>query len=378
MNKVLCNSNSSPILVSAVDKSGKLVVTDLKYLFQTLFDTNTGLYIRSDILEGENKGKEPVMASFPHLLDIGIMGNCKNAHLCNVGCYQNSPSDAKQNMSADDYCKLMDQISGLTMQVALGGGGSPNEHLELSDMLAYSKERNVSTAYTTSGIGLTDYDVRVAKQNCGAVAVSWYGQPYTLTAIDKFLKAGVRTNIHYVLSKASIKAANLHLLTRDFPVGIGAVIFLMYKPVGKLANKDLVLQHDDPELMMFKAIVNEVLQTADYPFKIGFDSCSTPAIINDIAIDPRTLDYCEAGRFSAYIDNNMVMMPCSFLKYQPEFHVDLRVNSVMAAWNSPQFDAWRKKLVVEGGCKTCPQSASGACIGTCKACNLNICAKAVE
>ena len=61
---------------------------------------------------------------------------------------------------------------------------------------------------------------------------------YTLRALDMLIKAGVTTNIHYVLSKRTIDEAIMRQDPHGFPEGINAVIFLLHKPV------DLVLKND--------------------------------------------------------------------------------------------------------------------------------------
>lgn len=49
---------------------------DKKYNFLTMFSSNTGAYIRTNVLDknGKQTSEEPFMASFPHLIDVGIMG----------------------------------------------------------------------------------------------------------------------------------------------------------------------------------------------------------------------------------------------------------------------------------------------------------------
>ena len=45
--------------------------------FISFFDEITGQYVRTGIIEnGKDTGRDPFMASFPELLDIGIMGHC--------------------------------------------------------------------------------------------------------------------------------------------------------------------------------------------------------------------------------------------------------------------------------------------------------------
>ncbi len=47
---------------------------DQKYRFVTLFDDQTGAYIRTGVIEnGKDSGVDPFMASFPHLIDVGVM-----------------------------------------------------------------------------------------------------------------------------------------------------------------------------------------------------------------------------------------------------------------------------------------------------------------
>lgn len=45
--------------------------------FLSFFDQNTGKYFRTGIMKNEtDTGTDPFMASFPELLDVGIMGHC--------------------------------------------------------------------------------------------------------------------------------------------------------------------------------------------------------------------------------------------------------------------------------------------------------------
>ncbi len=57
---------------------------------------------------------------------------------------------------------------------------------------------------------------RISKQYCGAVAVSWYNKDYTYEAIRMLLDAGVKTNVHYVLSNSSIEEAIMRIQYNRF------------------------------------------------------------------------------------------------------------------------------------------------------------------
>ncbi len=53
-------------------------VRDDRYRFAYSFDLDTGFYYRTGIYDdaGKDTGKDPFRASYPHLLDVGIMGHC--------------------------------------------------------------------------------------------------------------------------------------------------------------------------------------------------------------------------------------------------------------------------------------------------------------
>jgi hypothetical protein len=50
-----------------------IVYKDKKYQFYEYFNEQNGFLFRSDSLQSN---KNPIMRSFPELLDIGIMGTC--------------------------------------------------------------------------------------------------------------------------------------------------------------------------------------------------------------------------------------------------------------------------------------------------------------
>ena len=331
---------------------------DKKYHFNERFNLDSGFYIRSGIIEnGRDTNVDPFMRSYPALIDIGIMAKCANAKYCPVGCYQNRHK-GNDNMSFEDYKTIIDQIEGKVMQVALGGAGSPNEHEDFEKIMRYTREHNIIPNYTTSGIGLTDEMVRITKEFAGAVAVSMYDMPYTYEAIDKFLAAGITTNIHFVLGNDSIEKA-IDWLQNPSKVteGINAVIFLLHKPVGMGSNSN-VLQNDYPKVAQFFELVDK----HKGPWKIGFDSCTIPGIMNHSKnIMHASIDSCEAGRYSCYITHDMKIIPCSFDNQDMRYAVDLKESSIEEAWNSSKFDSFRAHFT--GSCTNCKDRE--LCLGGC-------------
>ena len=181
--------------------------------FVSCFDSRTGAYYRTGILvDGKETEDDPFMASFPELLDIGIMGHCRHGQsgLClqsGIQCYQNGLNRADANMRVEDFRRIISECRENTYQVALGGCGDPDQHEAFEEILKICRDAEIVPNFTTSGLGMTRKTATICKKYCGAVAVSWYRSPYTLKAISFLLEAGVKTNIHYVLMKDSIKEA---------------------------------------------------------------------------------------------------------------------------------------------------------------------------
>ena len=338
------------------------VIHDKKYHFKFAFDTQTGAYIRTGILDenGRDTGKDPFMASYPHLIDVGIMGHCIHGRsgLCTkagIDCYQSGQMIAEPNMSVADFRWIAEQSKGRCSQFALGGRGDPDQHENFKEILKICRENNLVPNFTTSGYGMTPKIAKLCRQYCGAVAVSWYRSEYTLSAIRQLLDAGVKTNIHYVLGKSSIAEAIDRLKRNDFPQGINAVIFLLYKPVGQGIRKNMLVP-DDPR-------VADLFAEADkrHPFKVGMDSCSVPGAINFCrAIVPESLDTCEGGRYSCYIGADLTMVPCSFDRNK-RYEVSLREMSISEAWNSEPFEQFRSRM--RNACPACEKKE--LCMGGC-------------
>ena len=341
----------------------KYVFRDNKYHFKYAFDTETGFYLRTGILDdnGKDTGVDPFMASFPHLIDVGVMGHCIHGKtgLCakaGIGCYQSGLLVEQPNMTVENFRWIAEQCKGRCNQLALGGRGDPDQHEHFEELLMISRDNNLVPNFTTSGYGLTPELAALCKKYCGAVAVSWYRSEYTLNAIQMLLDAGVKTNIHYVLGKNSIDEAIDRLGRNDFPDGINAVIFLLHKPAGQ-GSQENVLDFNDLRVEKFFGQIDGI-----HPFKVGMDSCNVPGAINLCKnVFMESLDTCEGGRYSCYIGADMVMVPCSFdqnKRYEVHLGDDV---SIEDAWNSEPFERFRDHM--RRACPTCEKKE--LCMGGC-------------
>lgn len=341
---------------------GETVFTsDKRFNFYSFFNLKNGFYFRSNVMQGSQKTEEdPFMGSYPSLLDIGIMGTCLHGKkgLCiksGVECYQSGLIKSEKDMSLADFTSIIEQIRGRVFQVALGGRGDPNKHANFREILEICRKNYVIPNYTTSGYDLTDEEVEITKKSVGAVAVSEYKTPHTLRAIEKFVAAGVKTNLHYVIGQHSIQEVLARLETGDFYPGLNAIIFLLHKPVGLGKDRNIL------DLGSMQKLLHYV-DTKKFSFKVGFDACCVPGIVNfSKNINPASIDTCEAARFSAYISADMKMLPCSFDIEDQRWSFDLRHGSVSEAWNSLSFDNFRQSL--RNSCSSCATRAN--CMGGC-------------
>jgi len=337
-------------------------IVDHKYRFVTLFNTENGAYMRSGILDdhGHDTNIDPFQASYPHLIDVGIMGHCIHGKtgLCakaGIGCYQSGMLVEQPNMDVEDFRWIARQSSGRCNQFALGGRGDPDQHEHFEEILRICQEYRLVPNFTTSGYGMNQQIARLCRKYCGAVAVSWYRSEYTTNAIQMLLDAGVKTNIHYVLGRNSIDEAIERLRKNDFPSGINAVIFLLHKPAGQ-GTRSNVLSAGDPRVAEFFTQVDKV-----HPFKVGMDSCNVPGAIRFCkSIVPESLDTCEGGRFSCYIGADMTMVPCSF-DQDKRYEVSLRKMTIEEAWNSKPFERFRDRM--RSACPGCEKKE--LCMGGC-------------
>lgn len=313
------------------------------------FDTKTGF----EVLTGINGKPDPFSLELPSLIDIGIMGHCHNK--CSI-CYQGDVDE--QHMDIADFIKIIDQIKHHTNQVALGGRGDPNKHPQFEEFLMYAKHNNVIPNYTTSGRDLTPEEVELTKRYCGAVAVSNYYQDFTYRALNMFMDADVKTNVHFVFSKDTFDHAINLIQGNDVWEGrvnldkLNAVVFLLFKKRGR-AEKLAELAPTYYQINLLCLAIKEY--GAICKFKVGMDSCLVNHycdLIASLTVEEKlSLDTCEASRMSAYISPSLIMTPCSF--YKMNEGVSIQDKSIKDVWdNSEVFLKTRKVLMNKKNC--CP------------------------
>ena len=312
--------------------------------YELLFNATTGL----EILQGVNGKEDPFSLCLPSLLDIGVMGTCKNK--CQF-CYQGH--EQMPNMRLSDFMSIIDVVQHHTNQVALGGRGDPNKHPNFADMLEYCRKNNVVPNYTTSGIDLTDDEIEASKM-CGAVAVSDYGKDFTYDALKRFMDAGIKTNIHQIFDAKTFHKCTSLINGIDYWNGrvdidrLNAVIFLLFKPQGS-GKKLKFLQPTDIQL----EVMSDRILHPKCKFKVGMDSCLANHVLKyqtPSDLQAMSIDTCEAARMSGYITPDMKFKPCSFAECSTEVELNGNLPEI---WNdSESFKFFRD--VLQQKSNTCP------------------------
>jgi radical SAM protein with 4Fe4S-binding SPASM domain len=334
--------------------------------YAIFFDRDDGTFIRygkDDIDPFCNK-------MGPELLDISITNFCERG--CDF-CYRKSNKEGR-NMSLDEYRHIMSQAKKVgVLQVALGGG-NPNQHPDFIEILRITNEYNIVPSYTTNGQGMTDEIYNATKKYCGAMAVSWY-EPFidAQNVIERAASFKITNNIHYLLDINSLpKAIELMENRKDILEKINALIFLNYKPIH--SSESFCLKDDDTMRHFFDLI--KAFKTCH----IGFDSCMVSYLtLMGTDLLSESVDFCEAGRFSAYISEDLKLYPCSFLNDISTNGIDLRTRTLEDGWrHGEDFVKMREKLNSRAAqdfpisaCLTC--DSYGLCHGGCQILNINRC-----
>lgn len=339
------------VITSSVEPRIKKVETDR---YKITFNMATG----REELEGINGHPDPFSLDYPSLMDIGIMGHCSNR--CEF-CYQGD--DQKPNMSLENFKRIVDESKEYVNQIALGGRGSPNEHENFKEIVEYCIKNDIIPNYTTSGLNLTDEQIEISKM-CGAVAVSDYEQDYTYSAINRFINAGIKTNIHFLLSKKTFLKAIGILFGDDMWAGrvntekLNAIVFLLFKPQGRAKNLDWIINTDGLKAFchgIFDKKLAVLRMARKMNFKLGMDSCLVNKVkksgVHLTRREEESMDTCEGARMSMYISPDMRMIPCSF--GGNEYGIPLEGKTIKEVWNNSDiFKKFREQLLKDPAC--CP------------------------
>lgn len=298
-------------------------------------DNETGVTMRW----GKTFKDDPYRAPLPELVDISISNHCTKG--CSF-CYRDSvPNNVFMNLEDYEFAikSLNSEKWGNVFQVALGGG-EPLEHPDFVEILKISRRHNIVPNFTTNAMHITKELATEIKPLIGAVAISFPNiRTIPKSKAQIFIKEGIRTNIHFILDKKSIKQG-IEILEGnhdDILKGFNSLIFLTFKPMGR-GDDDLCLELNE-DLKKFCLLIDK----NKCSLNIGFDSCFMPMLMHFTNTTIDFIEPCECAFFSAYIDENLVVKPCSFTSHDRDNH-SLKENSFDEIWNN-HWESYRNAQV---------------------------------
>ncbi len=298
-------------------------------------DAQTGVTMRW----GRTLRDNPHMAPIPELIDISVSNHCTKG--C-IFCYRDSLPNNKF-MSLKDYefvlKSVYDNKWGNVFQVALGGG-EPLEHPDIIEILKITRKYGVVPNFTTNALHASNRIASQIKPLVGAVAISYQNiDAITSSNASVFIEEGVKTNIHYLLNRKNIYQG-IEILEGKYNElldGFNSIVFLTYKPMGR-GTGDLCLELNN-SLSRFCALI----QTQNCMINVGVDSCFMPSLMHFTNTNINFIEPCECAFFSAYIDEDLNVKPCSFANNDNATY-SLRENPFKEIWNS-LWDEYRSSQV---------------------------------
>ena len=298
----------------------------------------------------------------PEIADIEIVtGSCPKVNSENCRwCYKNNTSAPGKVMTFEDFQEVISRFPINLSQVALGiTGVKSNPYLK--DILIYLRTLGIIPNLTLTGADLDNEMADILCQYCGACAVSCYDKAKDLcyntikclydNAKEKFNR-DMHLNMHIVIADFSMN----HIMDvlndiKDGKVpGLRSVVMLHAKPVGRAKNLDCNLSKENLTKVIKFCLDNNI--------SFGFDSCNghnVQDILTEIGKSELcgSIEPCESGRMSIYVNVEGKITPCSFVEHVYE-------NSAIDLLNSDVKikDVWmtNKMLNVFRNCTKCSKS----------------------
>ena len=273
-------------------------------------------------------------------------------------CYKGNTMNGK-NMSLETFKTVLDKFPPTLTQLAFGADAFGTANPDLWDMARYARSKFVIPNITLADIS-DDVADKVAGV-MGACAISRYDDKnICYNSVKKLTDRGMtQVNIHNMICEETFNRT----METIFDMGsdprlakMNALVFLSLKQKGRG-------EHGFTPLT--QARFNQLVQAAmDAGISYGFDSCSANKFINYInEIEPvnkaqllTSVEPCESGLFSSYVNVDAKYSPCSFSEGTEGWEEGIDITKIKSfskeVWFSEQVASWRKKLL--GNCRSCP------------------------
>jgi radical SAM protein with 4Fe4S-binding SPASM domain len=331
----------------------------------------------------------PQARSLTGLLSSPILVDWQITERCGMGCPQCYASSIPKgkDVSWEDALLAVEQMREAGVcQVALGGG-EPVLHPRLDELLELIRENGMVPNITTTGVGMSEKQLRSMKKNCGAVAMSLEGvdekfslrrkQGFTMfrKVADRFLAADVPLVFQVTVSSGNIDELDAIVEFCASIEPLYGVVFLAHKPAGRAQIFDRPLAGLDHPTVHEK--IMRAVRTLHSKTRVGFDCCFTPTLVgleSDMGFLPGTVvEGCSATRSGVGLTPDLDLLPCTFLT--DKVLGNLRERTLLEVWNGLPASHFRKGMelhaVTDANCRSC--SANANCLGGCSAWSLTGC-----
>lgn len=202
--------------------------------YSAAFIVETGTTMRMPIDPAKPIGE----LSWPEFLDVTLGTKCDaNCPFCYA-----SATKAGRN-----FVGVVDKIQALwgplpqaqrPFQVAIGGHGEPLEHPSIIRVLEAFRRLNIVPNYTTNGRYWWRHGIMSGtREFAGGVAVSCHPHMENewVRAVNEYLKAGVKLDLHVVIGNAA-SVVRFNRIYDAWADKVGHIVLLPLVPVGRAAN----------------------------------------------------------------------------------------------------------------------------------------------
>lgn len=324
-------------ILEHINQEGDVIKSLLSKDYNYSFNKTNGEFARW----GSTIEEDPNVSPYgPEILDIEISTVCNNG--CKF-CYK-SNTGVGENMSYEDFIRIIDSMPPTLTQVALGIGDI-DANKDLWRIMAYCRYKGIIPNITINGKGMTPEKYDQLVKLCGAVAVSVYNKDDCYNAIQELSNRGLQqVNIHCLLSENTYNKCFEVMddsKTDTRLAKLNAIVFLWIKPKG------------DRNTLKPITSLEKLKKLFDYAYNkdisIGFDSCSANNVLkiinsnNEYKDMAESIEPCESSLFSYYINVKGEGYPCSFSEGIIS-GIDL-LTEKFDAWNHAHTCKFRKDLL---------------------------------
>lgn len=142
---------------------------------------------------------------FPEFYDLSPGNKCSGGcSYCYAGALKQGKHYTNLAKKVEDFFGRMTQ-NQRPFQVAIGGEQEPLENPEFWDMCAALRSLNIVPNYTTNGMFVNDKNIELTLKYSGNAAVTMHAhlEKFWRRALKRFSEAGVRLNVHVIISDKS-------------------------------------------------------------------------------------------------------------------------------------------------------------------------------